>query len=76
MKTRFERKLIEQGFADTRAPSLDKALTDLHSAICKLDGFNLRLLREYYPEAIPLARRFVEIYPTDNQLKDPNYYGR
>tara|TARA_B100000963_G_scaffold351122_1_gene362281 strand:+ start:1284 stop:1514 length:231 start_codon:yes stop_codon:yes gene_type:complete len=76
MKTRFERKLIDQGFADTRAPSLDKALTDLHSAICKLDGFNLRLLREYYPEAIPLARRFVEIYPTDNQLKDPNYYGR
>ena len=73
MKTRFERKLIDQGFADTRAPSLDKALTDLHSAICKLDGFNLRLLREYYPEAIPLARRFVEIYPTDNQLKDPNY---
>ena len=76
MKTRFEKKLIEQGFADTRAPSLDKALSDLHGAICKLDNFNIRLLREYYPEAIPLARRFVKIYPSDNQLNDPNYYGR
>ena len=75
MKSRFEKKLIEQGFSDTRAPSLDKALTDLHSAICKLDGFNIRLLRELYPEAIPLARKFVKVYPIDNQLKD-KIYGR
>ena len=75
MKTRFEKKLIDQGFADTRAPSLDEALTSLHSAICKLDSFNIRLLREYYPEAIPLARKFVEVYPIDNQLRD-KIYGR
>ena len=76
MPSRFEKKLIAQGFADTRAPSLDKALHDLHSAICRLDGFNLRLLRKHYPEAIPLARKFVKVYPCDNQLNDPHFYGK
>ena len=32
VKTRFEKKLIDQGFADTRARRLDTALKDLHGA--------------------------------------------
>ena len=73
VKTKFEQKLIDQGFADTRAKRLDVALNDLHGAICRLDLSNLRLLKKYYPEAIPLARKFVEVYPSDNQLKGVHY---
>jgi len=73
VKTRFEKKLIEQGFADTRARRLDTALKDLHGAICQLDLSNIRLLKKHYPEAIPLARRFVEVYPIDNQLNGKHY---
>ena len=73
MKTRLEEKLLEQGFADTRTPSLDDAITRLHSAICRLDYANLRLLQLHYPEAIHLARKYAELNPCDNQLKGEGY---
>jgi len=73
MKTRLEEKLIDQGFADTRTPSLDDAISRLHSAICRLDFTNLRLLNKHYPEAIPLARKYAQLNPCDNQLKGEGY---
>lgn len=61
------------GFADTRVQRLDKALEELHGAICRLDCSNIRLLNKYYPEAVPLARRHAEIYPGNNKLEDEIY---
>ena len=72
-RTRFENLLIDQGFADTRVQRLDKAIEELHGAICRLDCSNIRLLNKYYPEAVPLARRHAAINPGNNKLEDEIY---
>ena len=73
MKSKFEEYLYIQGFADTRTPRISAALEQLHGAICYLDTFNLALLKKYYPEAIPLARKYAKHYPVDNQLTCKHY---
>ena len=74
MSTPFENKLIDQGFADTRAPKLAEAVDRLHSAISYMDSFNITLLKKHYPEAITLARKLGYCDSVSNKFEDDIYY--
>lgn len=66
----FREELTEAGIAHTRIYRLDKALYDLHSAICQLDTHNLRIMKEQFPEVVDIAKMWVRNQPFLNKLTD------
>ena len=59
-KTAFQLKLLEMGFSDTRMTSLDKAVKELHSAVCCLDCTNTKLFFDSFPSVLQLLQTFGE----------------
>ena len=63
-KTSFQLKLLEMGFSDTRISSIDKAVKELHSAICYLDCGNTKLFFNSFPSVLKL----LQTYGKENEL--------
>ena len=63
-KTHFQLKLLEMGFSDTRISSIDKAVEELHSAICHLDCTNTKLFFDSFPSVLKL----LQTYGKENEL--------
>ena len=63
-KTSFQLKLLEMGFSDTRISSIDKAVKELHSAICHLDCGNTKLFFNSFPSVLQL----LQTYGKENEL--------
>ena len=59
-ETSFQLKLLELGFSDTRIASIDKAVEELHSAICHLDCTNTKLFFDSFPSVLQLLQTFGE----------------
>ena len=68
MNQLFTDHLIELGFADTRAASLNEAIGILHSSIGYMDLNNRALFKSKFPDAMEL----VSIYGDCSYLCD-NY---
>ena len=63
-ETSFQLKLLELGFSDTRIASIDKAVKELHSAICYLDCGNTKLFFNSFPSVLKL----LQTYGKENEL--------
>lgn len=66
----FREELEIAGIAHTRIHRLDKALYDLHAALCQLDRQNLRIMKEQFPEVVEVAKMWVWNQPFLNKLND------
>ena len=54
----FHKRLLDEGVADSRAPSIARAVQALHSSLCSLSLDSLKELRELHPDLVNLCLRF------------------